>query len=206
MRKIQRPAQGPTVITENIAKWTSSWVTKVEESIREEKKAQWRWPQKDGKPLNQLIWPDLSGMTDHHCAYCDGPFSQSRETIDHFRPKVRFPKSAFEWTNLFPACDLCQSRLDDWDERLLKPDAEDFRFCDYFLCDAATGKIVPNPQASAEDRERAETTITIFKLNNPARSKQRKRELDSFYNAQAAGKDCALNDFNYRFFIETFLN
>jgi len=51
-------------------------------------------------------------MTQAHCAFCDGQIgAESRETVEHFRPKGLFPELAYAWDNLFPCCDLCQSAL-----------------------------------------------------------------------------------------------
>ncbi|WP_318373019.1 hypothetical protein [Enterobacter sp.] len=55
----------------------------------------------------------LTAMTKGHCAFCDGGHLgvMNRETIEHFRPKSRteFHRVAYQWENLYPCCDRCQS-------------------------------------------------------------------------------------------------
>ena len=74
-------------------------------------------------------------MTQRHCAFCDGPLGiESRETVEHFRPKSKFPELAFAWENLFPCCDVCQSHKGErFDLHLLKPDDDDYHFERYFV-------------------------------------------------------------------------
>ena len=55
------------------------------------------------------------------CAYCEQPCqrptrsgsSRNEETIDHFRPRSRFPNLQFDWLNLIYACKRCNQRKDD---------------------------------------------------------------------------------------------
>ncbi len=52
------------------------------------------------------------------CAYCERPCSSptsahdspDEETIDHFRPRSRFPHLSFDWLNLIYACHRCNQR------------------------------------------------------------------------------------------------
>ena len=41
-----------------------------------------------------------------HCMYCE---TSEATPIDHFRPKVRYPRLAFRWENLLLACSTCNS-------------------------------------------------------------------------------------------------
>lgn len=45
---------------------------------------------------------------------------------------------------------------------------------------AATGRIEPNPQATAEDQDRAARTIASFGLNSGGRPQDRKRVLKNY--------------------------
>lgn len=114
-------------------------------------------------------------MSDGHCAWCDSLLGgTSRETVDHLRPKSTFPQYAFEWANLFPACDFCQGfRRERFDDRLLHPDEDGFEFGRFFLFDVLTGDISVHPGASAEDQARARETIRLFGLNEGTRPEQR---------------------------------
>jgi uncharacterized protein (TIGR02646 family) len=201
MRRIERPPK-PHALAKNETRWKDAWVAKIERTLETDKAAVWNWPHLDKIPLNQLLWPLLEEMTQSHCAYCDGPFAESRKTIDHFRPKVKQPQFAYDWSNLFVACDRCQTRGEEWSEDLLKPDAEDYQFSDYFICDIQSGKVVTNPSVDAEKQKRAKKTIELFDLNNTARTKARSRELKHFTISSKNEETANIDDYNYRFFIE----
>ena len=55
------------------------------------------------------------------CAYCERPCgsptpthdSPHEETIDHFRPRSRFPHLSFDWLNLVYCCYRCNQRKDN---------------------------------------------------------------------------------------------
>jgi uncharacterized protein (TIGR02646 family) len=144
----------------------------------------------------------LLEMTSDHCAFCDGPLrAESRATVEHFRPKTDFAAHAYDWDNLFPCCDMCQSHKGEkFDERLLKPDALNYYFVRYFVANYRTGEIEPLPGAPAADRERAEETIKLYGLNTAQRRKARKREWEFFMRADEP--DVTIEDYHYRFFLE----
>lgn len=138
MRRFQREA-APDILRARSSEWNQRWLERQTASP----KAQFQWPKIDKTPLNHLlIGTDtdpgpLKRQTDAHCSYCDQfPVSPpGTETIDHFKPKSRFPGEAYSWENLYFACNCCQLRGDTWDEKLLRPDAEDFVFSRYFIWD-----------------------------------------------------------------------
>jgi uncharacterized protein (TIGR02646 family) len=114
-----------------------------------------------------------------HCAYCDHfPLGvEADPTIDHHRPKSTAPALAFEWTNLYGVCALCnRSKRDQWDQDLLRPDAEGYDFFAYFDCDALTGRIEPRPDLTPADQRRAERTLAILGWNTESRPLSRTRE------------------------------
>ena len=114
----------------------------------------------------------------HRCMYCE----DSRGTdIDHFWPKSRYPRRAFEWPNMLLGCSGCQRAkgdrfpLDDENVPLLiDPTAEDPWEHLYYVAetgvitaryDAATGQ--PSPKAIA--------TVDLLPLNDEAIASGRKR-------------------------------
>lgn len=168
MRKfVREPA--PDYLTLGCERWNERW----QERRGQSPKAQFHWPRVDGTPLNQLlIGADnapgpLKRQTDAHCSYCDQfPISPpGTETIDHFKPKSRFPGEAFSWENLYFACNHCQGRGEAWDEKLIRPDDAGFEFSRYFIWDYTNGELLPNPAATADDQARAACTIESFRLN-----------------------------------------
>lgn len=146
----------------------------------------------------------LNEMTDGHCAFCDGGDlgAVSRGTIEHFRPKSlpEFRRLAFQWDNLYPCCDRCQSeKRADFDNLLLVADEPDYRFEDYFIVDYATGEIQPNPLVSGNNQQRARLTIDFYGLNISVRMHCRKKELKRY--RQRDIEEDVLNDFSYRYFL-----
>lgn len=139
-------------------------------------------------------------MTQSHCAFCDGSTGlESRETVEHFRPKSQFPELAYVWHNLFPCCDRCQSlKREQFDELLLKPDEVGYRFENHFLLNYKTGELAPLPHVDVERQRCAEITIRMYGLNLPERMKARLRERRAF----DSDPDPCLDDYNYRFFLE----
>lgn len=191
MRKLNRPQQ-PACLKDNFEKWTDDFVS----ARQRNPKHQFSWRKQD---CYQAIRKRLSEMTQAHCAFCDGRIgTESRETVEHFRPKSRFPSLAYQWENLFPCCDRCQSQKRElFEEGLLKPDDPEFAFTRYFVANYKTGEIKPSPHADQQAQYRAKITIRIYGLDLPERNKARKREWEQFYRDPKP----FLDDYNYRFFL-----
>ena len=172
MRHCIRPEEVPEALVERGDEWTARWVERHAEG------RQFDWPQYQNQGLHEMLLAPLLQMTQQRCAYCDGTLGgTSRETIDHFQPKAEYPQAAFTWSNLFAACDLCQScKGSEWIEALLKPDAPGYEFSRYFYCDPETGTLDPNRAATPADQERARETIRILGLNKKKRPTLRARE------------------------------
>jgi hypothetical protein len=84
--------------------------------------------------------------------------------------------------------------------KLLNPDAEDYTFYRYFLCNYETGEIEISPIADPKDQDRARITREFYGLNSPARMEARKQELRKWMDLK--DNDYILDDFDYRFFLE----
>ncbi|MFM2197357.1 MAG: hypothetical protein RLZZ505_789 [Verrucomicrobiota bacterium] len=193
MRKFQRAAE-PDFLTNRWEKWGLEW----EERHAENPRASFHWHQFDGEQVNQKLLPLLKSQTQDHCSFCDNfPVSPpSIDTIEHFRPKAHFPRQAYQWENLYFCCMYCQQKSDEFDERILQPDALDYEFERYFRWDYTLGTIEINEQASDEDQQRAEITRKIYRLNEGHPS-LRKREL----RRRNQGLTDPLDDFAYRDYI-----
>ncbi len=150
--------------------------------------------------LYDFLLSDLSLLTQNHCSYCDLSGvrrGQTSPTIDHFRPKSKFPLLAYTWGNLFLCCTECQKRNANFSELLIKPDEADYKFDNYFIINTITGEIEPNITKSKENQKRAKITIQTFNLNDNERPKYRLEVLKQYQGTQ----NPVLNDFSYRFFI-----
>lgn len=149
-----------------------------------------RWPQREGRSLLEIVREALAAMTRGHCSYCDShPLHESGlPTVDHFRPKSRpeFYELVCAWTNLFLSCTACNhAKREQWDEALLRPDELDFGFERYFEYRFDSGRLEPASIASAEDRWRAARTIEILDLNRAGTCTSRKRIVQSMRSVDA---------------------
>jgi uncharacterized protein (TIGR02646 family) len=88
--------------------------------------------------------------------------------IDHYVAKTTRRDMAFEWTNLLPACRLCNNAKGEHDHQgaLLKPDADYPE--PYFWIHPDTGKLEPHPKLDGAQSHRANETIRLCALQRPA--------------------------------------
>lgn len=196
MRKFDRP-DAPEWLLANYEKWGKQYADKRENP---KKRNDFVWAKYNKTPVNQLLYPIFVAATKKHCCYCDGYPMGARisNKIEHFRPSSKFPLLAYLWENLFLSCENCNNnKLNFFDERLLKPDAPNYRFNYYFLFDRHTGMIKPNPRRSPEDQKRAEITITTFGFNAFNRPDDRIEVLEDYEERSNPDKD----KFSYRFIL-----
>ena len=185
----------PDFLPRKSQEWGAAW----EKNQSEKPSARFRWPQIAGVPLNQRLLPFLKAQTQDHCSFCDQfPVSPpSVDTIEHFRPKSRFPREAFAWGNLYYCCCYCQQKGEAYSDDLLRPDAEDYTFDRYFRWDYTQGRIEVNDRASPEDQDRAQETIKVYRLNERHPSLRRRSML---FWSRSTGE--SVDAFAYRHFID----
>ena len=186
----------PDFLQKNWRKWTKQYIS----SKNKNPKVVFSWYQFQNKPVNQHLKQPLKDLTKNHCSFCDGfPMGKmSRNTIEHFRPKSKYPELSYCWTNLFIACDICQEKNDNFDKLLLKPDALDYEFSKYFIFDFLNGEIKPNPKTSKIAQERAKITIDIYGLNNDDKPIFRKEEYED-NEADFLNNQLNIDKVSYRF-------
>ncbi len=196
MRKQSRGA-APEFLASKWEEWGLAW----EENLTKDKRSAWNWRQLDNEKVNLKLLPPLKLQAGNHCSFCDAcPVSPpSNETIEHFRPKSKFPRLAWQWENLYFCCDFCQGRKSEkWEPELLAPDQLGYAFADYFYPDYTTGKIEVRPDISTEMQKSAECTLLLYGLNHP-------RHLPCRLDAQerrSALQEWDINRFPYRDFLE----
>lgn len=194
MERIER-SPTPPWLAAKWKEWGKKWEVKYEKT---KSSSEFKWKKHQKKSATDLRQA-LSDMTARHCSFCDsfpmGP--QIPETIEHFRPKTKYPRLAYHWYNLFLCCGLCQQKGDEFSKELLKPDQLDYSFDRYFEIDWFNGKLIPNHDADPSDRKRAQTTIELYRLNDHGKPEDRLREMRMFEDS----KSPSLNDFAYRFFL-----
>jgi len=135
------------------------------------------WHKKQEDILNAL-----KQLTDNHCAFCDDllhPFSADKGQIEHFRPYATCKAFAYAWGNLYPICVRCnQTKGDRFDSTLLRPDAKNFEFEQWFRLDINTFELKP-VKLGNPDWQRAQTTIKIYGLNKEDKKQRREVEFDN---------------------------
>lgn len=203
MTPSNRPAC-PTFLAQNWRQWGIDYSEK--RGANRTYKFQWKtW---ENTPVNQLLLEPLSEMTAGHCAYCDWfPTDCGTDpTIDHFKPKTRFPLEAYAWPNLYLACRQCQRKADSelteaQFNLLLRPDESEYSFEKFFIYKYLTGEIEPNPRASSSNYHRAELTIRVLRLNSEGRPAARKRMLSVFEKLDDASQSRFKNEQPFRFLL-----
>lgn len=199
MKKFER-ATAPDFLLKHYKKWGRSFARRRTENSS----AEFSWPKIGGSRLNQLLLPELKAMTQSHCSFCDAfPVETvSSETIEHFRPKTKFPRLAYCWINLFYCCSKCQeSKREHFDSSLLRPDSSGYSFDYFFQYHSGNGEIFANPDRMRDDSESysaAEVTIELYGFNKFSRPQARQRTVRQFL----ATADPILEEFPYRFVLE----
>lgn len=100
-----------------------------------------------------------------HCAFCEIAVSGWRGEVEHFFPKVAYPRHKFDWTNWILSCKNCNlakgirdTKRQAWlDPRVHTPSAH--------LEILPTGALQAVPSASRKQRKRATNTIVGADLN-----------------------------------------
>lgn len=132
-----------------------------------------------GRPTD-FFWSEfrspLSSRSAGTCWYCERQCEPASEaggkaaTVDHFKPRSRFPELTYEWTNWVFSCRRCNedNKQDKWPPLgYVDPSASDEqeRPEQYFDYDVLTGEIVPHPALDGVAIQKAELTIDDLGLN-----------------------------------------
>lgn len=98
---------GPDWLVEH---W-EAWGREYAQRLAREPSYCFQWKQWEKQRVNHRLLPLLHDMTAGHCAYCDWfPMDTGTDpTIDHFKPKARFPHEVYRWENLY-LCSAARKR------------------------------------------------------------------------------------------------
>jgi len=106
------------------------------------------------------------------CGYCERRFEPPGElqsSVDHFRPRSRFPNLVYEWENWVSSCQRCNfTKGDQWpDTGYVDPWAADLpeRPEEHLDYAPLTGEIVAKSGLTRDARLKAENTIDDLGLN-----------------------------------------
>jgi len=199
MKKMVR-VKSPYYLKSNWKIWGKQWKIRI--------RGRRRLPGFDWKRKREdLIENYLSLATNEHCSFCDKDQVTvgTGATIEHFKPKGKYPTLAYNYNNLFNCCNQCQKKSNRFNNDILNPADINYQFSDYFEIDIDTGEIRPKVNAPRLNIEKARETIRAYNLNNRDRKRLRKITLDNYL--EYVGDqflENAINNFSYRFFIEEF--
>ena len=201
MRKFTRKPC-PNVLLEPFSKNNikSRWIIYGERYAKQANRTYYNYPQINREKLNHLIFPTLIAQTDNHCSYCDGfPLMSADETIDHFKPKSKFPLEVCSWENLYIACAHCQKvKGDKFDILLIRPDELSYDFNAYYFYDFTEHEIKILPNLSIDKLERAKKTDEILDFNHKAMVESRRQSYDGFIDKP----DYPKNTLKHRFIFQ----
>ena len=150
----------PSQLVKHGAKWTARFQATLAGGARQD------WATLHAK---RVLRTALRGLAYGKCVYCESALEVTTYLeIEHYVAKTISPVLAFEWTNLLPACRLCNNAKGEEDHQgaLLEPDAEDPE--PYFWIHPDTGKLEPHPTLDAVQARRANETIRLCELQRPA--------------------------------------
>lgn len=166
MRPIRRPPLSPGASA--FLAGRASSVAKATSRVAEAKRL---WGQKNNKAFEE-IRRTLRGMAPgrDRCMYCE---DNEGTDIDHFRPKVKFPRRAFSWSNYLWACSSCNSnhKRDQFPRDakrkplLIDPTAED---------PLVHLTLTPSTGAFVRRTLKGEESIRVFGLNRQTLTQGRK--------------------------------
>lgn len=115
------------------------------------------------------------------CGYCEEKVDQSNATVDHFRPKSKFPELVYEWSNWVFVCRKCNNcKGDKWpDDGYVNPCTCSMseRPENFFDFDIYTGEILPKPSLSPERCSKSRKTIDDIGLNDSEHLKERRARI-----------------------------
>ena len=132
--------------------------------------------QRGSNPSQHNYWTvfaaDLRERFNDKCGYCEQRFESVGElqsSVDHFRPRSRFPCLVYEWDNWVSSCQRCNfAKADQWpDTGYVDPCSADLleRPEEHFDYAPLTGEIVVKPGLTRDVRRKAENTIDDLGLN-----------------------------------------
>ncbi len=118
---------------------------------------------------------DLGSKTNGICWYCerqcsaDAQVGELAPSVDHFKPRHRFPELTYSWNNWVFSCRRCNDeKADKWPvEGLVDPCDPDVleRPEQYFTYDWLTGEVLSRRDLPENARRRATDTISALNLN-----------------------------------------
>src|SRR5712692_2433423 len=98
MVRTPRHHPAPAELVRHRGEWTHRW--------KDRRGTDWATP-----TAKRILRRHLKRLAHGKCVYCEGKLGKTTYVeIEHYTAKTVAPELAFEWTNLFPACRLCNQK------------------------------------------------------------------------------------------------
>lgn len=165
MRWVDRGAE-PAGVENYRQLYTQAWVDHFKNNMGQlGPDAVTRWG--DFREELSLRFSDKCGYCEMRCNAAEGP--SKAPTVDHFRPRSKFPELTYVWSNWVFACFRCNdTKANLWpDSGYIDPCAVplDERPEVYLDVDDRTGEVVVKSGLSEEGKRKAQSTIDDIGLN-----------------------------------------
>jgi uncharacterized protein (TIGR02646 family) len=147
-----------------LVKHGKRWTARFQAALNSTSQSDWATAH-----AKRVLRAALRDLAHGKCVYCESALEvTSYLEIDHYVAKTTRRDIAFEWTNLLPACRLCNNAKGEQDHQgvLLKPDADDPE--PFFWSHPDTGKLEPHPNLDEAQSHRANESIRLCDLQRPA--------------------------------------
>lgn len=213
MEKINRVDVNTIPKLEKLANNWEQWGIEFDEWKKSNKKNgqnfSWR------SDIYEELRHNLANLTEYHCSFCDGfPFDISKETIEHFKPKDKFPLKAYQYDNLFYCCDKCQSNSNKKKYiSNLKPDHDNYNFSTIFYVDLLDFEIKISANLIKDDvhlYNKADEFLDRYGINEKARIARREgvyRDLKNYFKVEYGKENARIRgDFAYRYLYDKLLD
>lgn len=165
MRWVDRGPEPPELVGYR-RNFTQEWVDYYSHRTGEEPPAYWA-----------RFRPELGRRFSRLCGYCErrcdlaADVGDRSETVDHFRPRSRFPQLTYEWSNWIFSCRQCnvEHKQDKWpadgyvDPCAVNTSERPELFFEY---DDSTGEVKPKLGIELAAHRKAQRTIVDLGLNS----------------------------------------
>ncbi len=108
------------------------------------------------------LYAAYSGICSYSCHWI--PCDTGADTVEHFKPKTKYPNDAYEWRNYRLVCQLLNSRKGD-DEDILDPFAVQ---TGWFVIEFPSLMVKPAPVLGKALHDRVKKTRDVLGLNDDA--------------------------------------
>lgn len=193
MRYVDRGAE-PDGLEAIRAEHTQFWVDIIADNIDAKAKRLLELE----KGYKESLWAPfrinyLTPRFNHKCGYCERACDDARgnpksPTLDHFKPKSRFPALTYVWKNWIFSCKECNEiKSDQWpDGGFVDPCADDVmeRPEEYFDFDCEYMELIPKSGLDNERKRRAQQTIASLDLNGENKSRSQDQLASDLYAAR----------------------